>query len=59
MFTVNSESIRTAWGEAVKVDGVFSGNAYTKRICGRLDRNVANKTVFEYLYSAIVECFST
>ena len=31
----------------------------SKRICGRLlDRNVTNKTVFEYLYRVVVECFS-
>ena len=31
----------------------------SKRICGRLlDCNVANKTVFEYLYRVVVECFS-
>ena len=31
----------------------------SKRICGRLlDQNVANKTVFEYLYRVVLECFS-
>ena len=40
----------------MKVDVLvfISENACTKRICGRLDRNVANK----YLYGVVVECFS-
>ena len=44
----------------MKVDVLvfISENACTKRICGRLDRNVANKMVFEYLYGVVVECFS-
>ena len=36
----------------------FFGNACTKRICQRLDRNVADKTLFEYLDRVVVECFS-
>ena len=36
----------------------FFGNVCTKRICQRLDRNVADKTRFEYLYRVPVECFS-
>ena len=41
-----------------RCSGVYFGNAYTKRICQRLDRNVADKTLFEYLYRVVVEYFS-
>jgi hypothetical protein len=44
----------------VKVDAVvfILENAYPKRICEILHRNVADKTLFEYLNRVVVECFS-
>ena len=31
--------------------------ACTKRICERLNRNVGDKTLFQYLYRVVVVCF--
>ena len=61
MSIVNSELTKTA---SRQLEGRCSGFYFqrkigcTKRICGILDRNVANKTVFEYVYRVVVECFS-
>ena len=41
-----------------RCSGVYFGNACAKRIFQRLERNVADKTLFEYLYRVVVEYFS-
>ena len=57
--SVNRQGLLADKKREGKYFGVFScRNACTKRIYQRLDRNVADKTLFEYLYRVVVECFS-